>query len=198
MKILKLLVLLFALAPLAAAAQGPTYPYTFTLTWIASTGPTVTGYNVYRGVYTTACPAASAYTKLTTTPLSATTLIYVDSNPPEGSYCYYSTALNGSQESGPSNVSSNVGIPPPPPTGFGDTVAGLNVEFKWKQSTGTGLLANTISCASKPGGLYLTKWVGAPTTKATVKMSAGDSYCVVTATANNQSGASNRVEVEVR
>jgi len=49
-KCLPLLILLWATI---VAAQGPSYPYSVTLTWTDSTSSGVTGQNVYRASYTT-------------------------------------------------------------------------------------------------------------------------------------------------
>ena len=80
------------------------------LSWNASTSSNISGYNVYRATYTTAC---GSYGKINS--LLNTTTVYTDSNVVDGtSYCYAATAVNTSnQESGYSNIVSNVKIPAP-------------------------------------------------------------------------------------
>ena len=80
------------------------------LSWNASTSPNISGYNIYRAVYTTSCGSFSKINSL----LNTGTL-YTDSNVTDGtSYCYAATAVDTSnQESGYSNIASNVQIPPP-------------------------------------------------------------------------------------
>jgi len=82
--------------------------HTVDLSWTASTSSNITGYNVYRAVYTTSC---GPYTKINSA-LNTTTL-YTDSSVVNGtSYCYAATAVNTSnEESGYSNIVSNVQIP---------------------------------------------------------------------------------------
>ena len=89
-----------------ASAQGPTYPYTVNLNFTASTG-IVMGYNMYRAPFTTAC---GTYAKLNASPFTGTS--YTDQNPPQGFYCYAATAVDGPQESGFSNIDSNISHPP--------------------------------------------------------------------------------------
>jgi hypothetical protein len=178
----------------SALAQGPAYPYSVNLSFTASTG-TVTGYNMYRAPYTTVC---GTFAKLNTTPFTTTT--YVDSNPPQGQYCYEATALDGSSESGPSNVVSDLVIPPPPPTGLGETVSQNHVDFQWTQSTGTQLASNAIDCGTASGGPYQQVWTGALSTTHTLTFPNGTKYCVVTVTGGSssaQSGGSNQVKVTV-
>ena len=83
---------------------------TVDLSWTASTSPDISGYNIYRAVYTTSCGSFSKINAV----LNATTL-YTDSVVTDGtSYCYATTAVNSSnQESGYSNIASNVQIPAP-------------------------------------------------------------------------------------
>ncbi len=81
------------------------------LSWNASTTSGSSGYNVYRAAYAnTACGAFSRINAL----LNTTTL-YNDSTVVDGSsYCYATTAVDSSnQESGYSNIISNLQIPPP-------------------------------------------------------------------------------------
>lgn len=178
---------------LPAIAQGPAYPYSVALTFTASTG-TVTGYNMYRAPYTTAC---GTFVKLNSTPFTATA--YTDANPPQGTYCYAATALDGVVESGLSAAYSNVGIPPPPPTSLGASVAKTNgttgqVTWAWTQSKGTGLLDNELACGKASGGPYTERWVGKPATSIKLSMTApGPHYCVVAAIGKTgTSGPSNQ------
>ncbi len=81
------------------------------LSWGASTSPNISGYNIYRAVFTNAC---GSYSKINgSTPETATT--YSDSSVADGTnYCYATTAVNSSkEESGYSNIVSNVQIPAP-------------------------------------------------------------------------------------
>ena len=81
------------------------------LTWTASIDGGV-GYNVYR--FSGACPAAGTigFSKITATPLTATT--YTDSAVAPGTYCYYATAVLNGAESVPSNLASAVILPAAP------------------------------------------------------------------------------------
>jgi fibronectin type 3 domain-containing protein len=84
--------------------------YTVNLSWNASTSSGVSGYNIYRAVYTTSC---ESFSKINSA-LNTSTL-YADSVVADGtSYCYATTAVNSSnEESGYSNTISNVQIPAP-------------------------------------------------------------------------------------
>ena len=84
--------------------------YSVSLSWAASPSPDISGYNIYRAVYTTAC---GSFSKINST-LNMSTL-YTDSVVMDGtSYCYASTTVNSSnEESGYSNIVSNVQIPDP-------------------------------------------------------------------------------------
>jgi len=81
------------------------------LSWNASTSSGVTGYNIYRATYTTTC---GSYSKINGTTL-VTLTTYTDSTVTDGTnYCYATTAVNSSnEESGYSNIVSDVQIPPP-------------------------------------------------------------------------------------
>jgi len=187
-------VVLLAIMPFAIA-QGPAYPYSVSLSFTASTG-TVTGYNMYRSTYTTAC---GTFSKINATPFTVTN--YTDSNPAQGFYCYAATAVNGTQESGLSNVYSNVSIPPPPPTGLGATVAGgQRITFQWAQSTGSGIIKNSLWSSTTHGGPYTRLWTSvAPATTATLVMPHGTTYVVVSAYSSStiDSGSSNEVSAIV-
>jgi len=86
----------------------PASTHTVNLSWNASTSSDVTGYNIYRAVFTTSC---GSYSKINS--LLDTSTLYTDSSVVNGtSYCYASTAVNSSnEESGYSNIVSNVQIP---------------------------------------------------------------------------------------
>lgn len=86
----------------------PAPTHSVSLNWNASTSGDITGYNIYRAVYSTSC---GAFKKLNSS-LNLTTL-YTDSTVTDGvSYCYATTAVNSTnQESRYSNIASNVQIP---------------------------------------------------------------------------------------
>jgi hypothetical protein len=88
---------------------GPTH--TVNLSWNASSSPNISGYNVYRALYSTSSCGSFARINLT---LNTGTL-YTDSSVSDGiSYCYATTAVNtSSEESGYSNIVSPVQIPAP-------------------------------------------------------------------------------------
>jgi len=88
----------------------PAPPHTVNLSWNASTSSDVSGYNIYRAVFTTSC---GSYAKINSA--LVTSILYSDSSVVDGtSYCYASTAVNTSnEESGYSNIVSNIQIPPP-------------------------------------------------------------------------------------
>jgi hypothetical protein len=87
----------------------PPPPHTVNLSWNASTSSDVSGYNIYRAVFTTSC---GSYAKINSALITG--ILYSDSSVVDGtSYCYASTAVNTSnEESGYSNIVSNVQIPP--------------------------------------------------------------------------------------
>lgn len=194
-----LALLIFVLLALSALAQGPSYPYSVSLPFTASTG-TITGYNMYRvsvASTATSCPA-SGYSKLNSSPFTATT--YTDSNPLQGFYCYGATALDGSQESGLSNLAGPVSIPPPPPTNLGFTLASnknANVQFAWTQSVGNDLQANTLYCSVNPSKPMTKRWSGKLSTQHSLALLSGTHKCGVTVTAQLESGLSNIVTVSV-
>jgi hypothetical protein len=80
------------------------------MSWSASTSSNVSGYNIYRAAYASACGAFSKINSL----LNTGTL-YTDSAVVDGAtYCYATTAVNTSnEESGYSNIVSNVQVPAP-------------------------------------------------------------------------------------
>jgi Protein of unknown function (DUF1573)/Abnormal spindle-like microcephaly-assoc'd, ASPM-SPD-2-Hydin len=91
------------------ATLAPTH--SVSLSWTASTSSNISGYNVYRAVYVTSC---GGYSKINGATLDTLTT-YTDSTVIDGTnYCYATTAVNSSQEeSGYSNIVSDVQIPPP-------------------------------------------------------------------------------------
>ena len=117
----RFLSLLLLAVAIGAGAQGPAFPYSVALSWTLSTS-TITGQNVYRAPYTAG--VCGTFAKLTTTAaLSATVVSFSDSTvSPNQAYCYATTALSGTQESGFSNVVSNMQIPPAPDTNVTGTV----------------------------------------------------------------------------
>ena len=78
------------------------------LSWNASTSSDVSGYNIYRAVYQSGC---GSYAKLNAVLNTGT--LYTDATVANGtSYCYAATAVNtSSQESGYSNIVTNIQIP---------------------------------------------------------------------------------------
>jgi len=80
------------------------------LSWSASTSSNISGYNIYRAAYASAC---GSYSKIN--PLLNTGTLYTDSAVVDGStYCYATTAVNTSnEESVYSNVVPNVKVPAP-------------------------------------------------------------------------------------
>jgi fibronectin type 3 domain-containing protein len=88
----------------------PPPPHTVNLSWNASTSSDVSGYNIYRAVFTTSC---GSYAKIN--PALVASTVYADSSVVDGtSYCYASTAVDSSnQESAYSNIVSNIQIPAP-------------------------------------------------------------------------------------
>jgi hypothetical protein len=88
----------------------PAPTHTVNLSWDASTSPNISGYNIYRAVYSGSC---GAYSKINA--VLNTSTLYTDSSVVDGtSYCYAATAVNTTdEESGYSNIVSNVQIPAP-------------------------------------------------------------------------------------
>jgi len=93
----------------AVTGTGTPAPvHSVNLSWNASSSQNISGYNIYRAVYTTAC---GSFGKINA--LLNTGTLYTDSNVANGtSYCYAATAVNTSnEESGYSNIISNLQIP---------------------------------------------------------------------------------------
>jgi hypothetical protein len=80
------------------------------LSWSASTSSNISGYNIYRAAYASAC---GSFSKVNSSLNTGT--LYTDSAVVDGAtYCYATTAVNTSnEESGYSNVVSNVQVPAP-------------------------------------------------------------------------------------
>lgn len=80
------------------------------LSWSGSSSANVSGYNVYRAVFSSSCGSFSRINGLLNTATA-----YTDASVTDGtSYCYATTAVNSSNEESPySNVVSNIQIPAP-------------------------------------------------------------------------------------
>ncbi|PWT84579.1 MAG: hypothetical protein C5B58_04500 [Acidobacteria bacterium] len=78
------------------------------LSWNASTSQNISGYNIYRALYSTSC---GSFAKINN--LLNTSTLYTDTSVTNGNtYCYATTAVDsGNAESGYSNIVSNVQIP---------------------------------------------------------------------------------------
>jgi hypothetical protein len=112
----KNLVAASAVLALALALASPAKAqHSASLSWTASSdaaaNPTL-AYNVYR--LTGACPSSgtAGFTKLNTTPVTATS--FTDATIVLGSACYYVTATLNGTESVPSNATSAVILPGAP------------------------------------------------------------------------------------
>ena len=96
----------------AATGTGTAAPtHSVSLSWGASSSPNISGYNIYRAIYTSSC---GSYSKISGSTLDTLTT-YSDGSVGDGTnYCYATTAVNSSnEESGYSNIVSNVQIPAP-------------------------------------------------------------------------------------
>ena len=106
-------IILFFLCTLAAA-QGPPYPYTVTLTWVPSSSAGVTTQNVTRAVYAGSCGTFVVIAS----GLAPTVNSFVDGSPvPNSVYCYEVEAI-ATDGTATSQPVANVQIPPAPPTGI--------------------------------------------------------------------------------
>jgi hypothetical protein len=95
----------------ALTGTGTAAPvHSVNLSWSASTSSNVSGYNIYRAAYASACGSFSKINSV----LNAGTL-YTDSAVVDGAtYCYATTAVNTTnEESAYSNVVSNLQVPAP-------------------------------------------------------------------------------------
>ena len=93
---------------------GTPATYSVTLSWTGSTSANISGYNIYRAVYSPApVNACGSFGKINPSLNAGTT--YTDSIVTDGiAYCYAATAVNKSnEESGYSNIVSDVQIPAP-------------------------------------------------------------------------------------
>lgn len=86
----------------------PAPTHTVNLSWNASTSSNISGYNIYRAAQSGSC---GSFSKINATLNTGT--VYADSTVINGTtYCYAATAVDTSnQESGYSNIASNVQIP---------------------------------------------------------------------------------------
>jgi len=86
---------------------GPS-THTIDLSWTASVSADISGYNVYRAVYTDSC---GSFSKVNSELITNT--FYTDSGITDGmSYCYATTAVDTSnRESGYSNIVPDIQIP---------------------------------------------------------------------------------------
>jgi len=87
--------------------------YSVNLSWTASTSPNISGYNIYRAIFSDSSSSCGSFSEINST-LNTSTL-YTDLDVTGGtSYCYATTAVNtSSEESGYSNIVSDVQIPSP-------------------------------------------------------------------------------------
>jgi len=95
-----------------ATGSGTAAPtHTVSLSWSPSSSPDISGYNIYRAVYTGSC---GSYSKINGSTLDSNT-VYSDATVADGTdYCYATTAVNSSnEESGYSNILADVQIPAP-------------------------------------------------------------------------------------
>jgi Abnormal spindle-like microcephaly-assoc'd, ASPM-SPD-2-Hydin len=99
-------------SPSAATLTGtgtPSPVYSVNLAWTASTTAGVTSYNIYRAIYRT--NSCGSFSNIGSTPSSVTA--YTDNVVADGTtYCYATTSVDPSGESGYSNITQAV-IPPP-------------------------------------------------------------------------------------
>jgi Abnormal spindle-like microcephaly-assoc'd, ASPM-SPD-2-Hydin len=97
-----------ALTGTGTSSSGSGSNHSVALSWSPSSSSGIAGYNIYRADYTDSCQSFSPINGS----LDANT-VYTDSNVADGaSYCYATTAVNTSnEESGKSNIVSNVQIP---------------------------------------------------------------------------------------
>ncbi len=100
-------------SPTTATLNGTGKPqpvHTVQLTWVASGTPDVTSYNVYRAVFSETI-RAGLYSSIGST--SSTVTNFTDNNVTDGTtYCYATTAIDSSGESGYSNI-AQAQIPAP-------------------------------------------------------------------------------------
>ena len=91
----------------SASGVGITPTYNVGLSWNASNSQNVSGYNVYRAVYASAC---GSFSKINSTLNTGTT--YTDGTVASGvTYCYATTAVNSNNEESAYSNQAQVGIP---------------------------------------------------------------------------------------
>lgn len=91
----------------SASGVGVQPTYSVGLTWNASDSQDISGYNIYRAVYATAC---GAYAKINSVLNSGTS--YADANVSTGTtYCYATTAVNSSKQESAYSNQAQVAIP---------------------------------------------------------------------------------------
>ncbi len=90
---------------------SPAPTHSANLSWIASTSQDISGYNIYRALYSSS--SCGSFSKINAQLNTGT--LYTDSSVVDGkSYCYATTAVNTSnEESSYSNIVSNIQIPAP-------------------------------------------------------------------------------------
>jgi len=96
-----------------ATGTGTAAPtHSVDLSWNASNSPNISGYNIYRAVYSSG--SCGSYAKINGSNL-VTSTAYADASVVDGTaYCYATTAVNSAnEESSYSNIASNVEIPGP-------------------------------------------------------------------------------------
>jgi len=104
-------------SPTTEALTGTGTPapvHSVNLSWTGSTSANISGYNLYRAVYSPApVNACGSFAKIN--PSLNPSTVYTDSKVTDGTaYCYAATAVNTSnEESGYSNIVSDLQIPPP-------------------------------------------------------------------------------------
>lgn len=152
-------------APTGLGSSPGTPPQTQAqLSWTAPAGtPSATGFNVYDFT-------GGTVTKLTSSPLSSSTLTYTVTNGVAGTTrIYYVTALNGASESIPSsvaNVTYAVTAPNAPGTTASSNITTTAVDLTWSAPSGgpapTGYNVYDTT-ASRPGTKLTSTPVAAPT-----------------------------------
>lgn len=90
--------LMIILTSFSMNLNGQTSQHTVALSWIDTSNPTGTLYNVYRA--TGLCSGTPSFTKVAS---AVAVLKYVDSTVVPGNYCYQVTATSNGVESSPSN-----------------------------------------------------------------------------------------------
>lgn len=107
---------LLLLLPLALGLFAQTPQHSVTLTWVDTSNPTGTTYNIYRS--TGLCSGTPTFSKLAS---AVTVKTYQDTTVTPGNYCYEVTASLNGVESAPSNTAL-ASVPTFPPTDLSVTV----------------------------------------------------------------------------